>query len=484
MAKGDMHELAMYQFMVMDSYNTNLKKDEKTMQIIVVGCGKVGTALTAQLSKEDNNVTVVDLDPNVVQNISSTYDVMGITGNGASYSVLSEADLEHTDLLIAVTESDERNLLCCVIAKKVGHCQTIARVRDPIYIHERHFIKDELGLSMIINPEFAAALVISRLLRLPSAIEIDTFAKGRVEILRFRIPNGCSLHDMTLKDIPAQMGCDILICAVERGNEVMIPSGDFTLHSQDIISFVATPRNAGKFLQLIQLRTNRVKNTIIIGGGELSVYLANLLLKMGIAVKIIEIDAKRCEELSNLLPKASIIHGDGSDEELLWEERIDQADSLVALTGFDEENILLSLFAKGKVRSKVVTKINRLKLNEVIHNLDLDSVVYPKHITAESILQYVRAMKNSIGSNVETLYKLIDDKVEALEFYVHGKSKITNVPLEHLNIKPNILICCITRNEHIIIPGGQDVITPGDTVIVVSTLSGLEDIQDILQDSY
>lgn len=451
------------------------------MQIIIVGCGKVGTALAAKLSMEDHNITIIDTDSNVVQVVANTYDVRGVVGNGASYSVLAEAELEYTDLIIAVTESDEMNLLCCVIAKKAGKCQTIARVRDPIYIHERSFIKKELGLSMIINPEFAAAMEISRLLCFPSAIEIDTFVKGRVEMLSLRIAQECVLDGMALKNISSTLGCEVLICAVERDGDVSIPSGDFILHVGDTLSMVASHKNAAKFFHKIGLNTNQVKNTMIIGGGQISVYLATILQKMGIKVKIIELSEKRCEQLCDLLPKAVVICGDGSDEEMLSEERIEQMDSVVALTGIDEENIILSLYAKTKVKVKTVTKINRIQLNDVIRSLDLDSVVYPKHLTAEMILQYVRATQNSIGSNVETLYKLVDDNVEALEFHIQENSKVSGISLQELDIRQDVLVACICRNDQVIIPKGQDRILPGDSVIVVTTCNGLTDVADILR---
>lgn len=451
------------------------------MQIIIVGCGKVGIALTQRLSTEDNNICIVDVDKDVVHQLAAECDVMGLVGNGASYNVLVEAGIERADLLIAVTESDELNLLCCVIARKASKCQTIARVRNPMYNTEQQFLQKELGLSMIINPEQTAATEISNLLCFPGAIGIDTFSKGGVEMLRFRIPADSMLHEMSLKEISAKLRCDFLICAVDRDNEVRIPDGNFVLRSGDIISIVTSRKNAIEFCEKINLKTNGVKNTMIIGGGKISLYLAQQLLNMGIAVKIIERDLKRCEELTELLPEAVILHGDGSNESLLKEERIDKMASFVALTNMDEENILLSLFAKKRVSSKVVTKINRLQLNEVIHNLDMDSVVYPNLLTAQKILQYVRATKNSIGSNVQTLYRLYNDRVEALEFHVSENSRITGIPLQNLQLKSGLLICCITRNNQLIIPDGQACILPGDSIIVVTTRLGLQDARDILK---
>lgn len=452
------------------------------MQIIIVGCGKVGTALTQRLSKEDNNICIIDINPAVVHELAASCDVMGMVGNGASYSVLLEAGIETADLLIAVTESDELNLLCCVIARKTAKCHTIARVRNPIYGDERKFLRDELGLSMIINPEQTAAEEIARLLCFPSATGIDAFANGRAEMLRFKIPADSMLHNMTLREVSAKIHCEFLICAVDRDNEVRIPDGNFVLRAGDVISLVTSRINANVFFEKINMNTNSARNTMIIGGGKIAVYLAQMLRKLGIYVKIIEQNEKRCLELTEMLPDVTIIHGDGSDENFLREERIDNMDSLVALTNLDEENILLSLFAGKKVHRKVVTKINRMQLNEVIHNLDLDSVVYPKVLTAQKILQYVRATKNSIGSNVKTLYRLYDDRVEALEFNVSENSKLTGIPLHKLKLKSQLLVCAINRNDKLLIPDGNSQIMPGDTVIVVTTHLGLQDVEDIIRD--
>lgn len=450
------------------------------MQIIIVGCGKVGRALAAQLSGEDSNVTVVDTNGDVVKTVANYYDVMGVTGNGASYSVLAEADIEHTDVLIAVTHNDEVNLLCCVVARKAANCHTIARVRNPVYSEERAFLRKELGLSMIINPEYAAAQEIARLLRFPSAIEIDSFSKGRIEMLRFRVPAASMLDGLALRELPQRLPMDVLICAAERGEEVLIPDGNFVIRSGDLLSMIAIPGNAAAFFKKVGISTNQVKNTMIIGGGEITYYLSKLLLNMGIRVKIIEKRRERCEELSDLLPKATIICGDGSDRELLREEHLEQMDSLVAGTDMDEENIILSLYARDRVRAKVVTKLNHLDFNDVIHSLDLDSLIYPKNIAAEYILQYVRAIGNSMGSNVETLYKLMDGRVEALEFLVHKNSDLAGIRLQDMRLKRNLLIAGIGRKGRLIIPGGQDEFLPGDSVIVVTTDSGFQDIHDIL----
>ena len=426
-------------------------------------------------------MTVVDKDSTVIRNITSMYDVMGIVGNGASYGTLKEADIEHADLLIAVSRSDELNLLCCVIARQAAKCHTIARVRNSVYREEREFIRRELGLSMIINPEFAAAQEMARLLRFPTAIEIDSFSKGRIEMLRFKVPPASRLVGMQLKDVSGPQN-DLLICVAERNGEVVIPDGNYRIDANDSLSLLATPKTASGFFRKIGVKTNQVHSTMIVGGGETTYYLAAILLRMGIHVTIIEKNRERCEVLSEHLQDATIICGDGSDQELLKEENLENMESFVACTDMDEENIILSLYAKDKVSKKVVTKINHLNFNDVIHSLNLDSLVYPKYITAETILQYVRAMKNSMGSNVETLYKLMDDRVEALEFIIRENCPLQNITLESMKTKKNVLVACINRRGRIIIPGGQDSFRTGDSVIVVTTHTGLENIEDILDE--
>lgn len=451
------------------------------MQIIIVGCGNVGRTLTEQLSKEGHNITVIDRIGEKVETVANEYDVMGIVGNGASFNVQNEAGIENADLLIAVTASDELNLLCCLIAKKAGDCHTIARVRNPIYNKEIAYIKEELGLSMVINPEHAAALEISRLLKFPSAIKVDTFAKGRVEILKCKVKEGSPLCDCSLIDISSKLRCAVLICAVERGDEVHIPDGRFVLKENDVISVVAEPRRANEFFKKIGMTTNRIKRVMIVGGGETTYYLTQMLLVMGMDVTIIEKDKNRCNELSEHLPKALIIHGDGTERNLLQEEGLEQMQAFVAWTNMDEENVMLTLFARRASQAKTVTKIHRIAYDEIISEMDLGSVLYPKHITAEYIIRYVRGMQNSIGSNVETLYQLIEDKVEALEFYVDRNSSVIGIPLKDLELKSNLLICCINRRGTIMIPGGQDTIEAGDTVIVVTTNTGFQDLKDILK---
>lgn len=452
------------------------------MNIIIAGCGKVGRALAEQLSREKHDITVIDRKPEAIQQITNIADVRGVVGNGASFEIQMDAGIDTADLMIAVTDADEVNLLCCLIAKKAGGCQTIARVRNPVYHHEIHHIKDELGLSMVINPEWAAAMEMARLLRFPSAIDIDTFANGRIELLRFQLEEQNPLCNNKIKDLHMLSRCEVLICIVERGNEVLIPSGEVKLKAGDMISVVASPVNASRFFKTIGIETNQVKNTMIIGGGKISFYLAKRLLEMGIQVKIIEKDRDACERLCEILPKAMIINGDGTDRELLAEEGLAKAEGFAALTNMDEENVMLALYAKSMSKAKKITKVNRNTFDTIIGSLNIGSLIYPKHITSETILQYVRAMQNSIGSNVETLYRLVDGNAEALEFVIKGKSEVTDIPLQELQLKPHILVCAINRKGKIIIPKGQDCIQEGDSVVIITTDCGAyKDIRDIMK---
>ena len=459
------------------------KKAEKkhNLNIIIVGLGKVGGTLVEQLSKEGNDITVIDKNPTAVQAMSGIYDVMGIIGNGASYSVQMEAGIENCDLFIAVTESDELNLLCCTVAKRVSNCSAIARVRTPDYSKEVEYLREKLGLTMIINPDLEAAKEVARILYLPTTLEVNSFAHGQAELIKFKIPEGNILVNLPISQLGKAISHKVLICAVERDGEVYIPSGNFVLEEGDIISYVANRKVAKQFLNALGFNTRQVKNTMIIGGGTSAQYLADKLIHSGVSVKIIEKDRARCEELSLLLPKAIIINGDGTDEELLKEEGIQSAESFVPLTGIDEENIMLTLFARQVSNAKVVTKINHITFKNVISNLDLGSVFYPRYITSEAIIAYARAKKNSLGSNIETLYHMFDARVEAIEFRVRNASKVTNTPLMELSLKKNLLITFINRNGSIIIPSGQDSIHVGDTVMVVTTHTGFNDIIDILE---
>lgn len=451
------------------------------MRIIIIGCGKVGRTITEQLSMEGHDIAVIDANATVVQNTVNSFDVLGVVGNGASYSVLRDAGIEEADILIAVTNADELNILCCMIAKKRRNCSTIARVRNPTYNTEINFIREELGLAMVINPEYAAATEIARLLRFPSAIKIDTFARGKVELLEFEITEHSYLKDRSLKEISSQMSSDILVCAIQRGEEIIIPRGKNILRAGDKINIVASPANFRKFFSELGMDTHKVKDAMIVGGGKIAYYLAQQLINMGTQVKIIEKTLTGCEELSALLPKAIIINGDATDRDTLLEEDIDHCSAFVSLTGIDETNIFLSLFAKSRSKAKIITKINKISFDDIVENFNLGSIIYPKFITAEYIIRYVRALQNGIGSNVETLYRIINNKAEVLEFKIQKGAPVIEIPLQDLDIREDILIACINHKGKIIIPKGQDVIFQGDTVIVVAAVKGLNDIKDILK---
>ena len=450
------------------------------MKIIIVGCGKVGTTLAEQLNRENHDITLIDCDSEALQSISDSTDVMSVTGNGAVYQVQMEAGIKEADLLIATTNSDELNMLCCLIAKKAGNCHTIARIRNPEYSAEINYIREELNLSLAINPELAAAREIARLLRFPNAIKIELFAKGRTELLKFLIPKDSILDRMKVMDVVSRLKSNVLICAVERGDDVVIPDGNFEMKGGDKISFIAPHAECADFFRKAGIENNTVNSAMFVGGGKLTVYLAKALADTKIKIKIIEQDEERCRILSELLPHAMIIHGDGSNQKLLLEEGIRQTEAFASLTGFDEENILLSLYAASQSRAKLITKVNKIAFENVINALNLGSVIYPKMLTADIILQYVRAMQNSMGSNIETLYKIVADKAEALEFRVRGDSPVLGIPLEKLRTRNNLLVACINRNGRIIMPRGKDTLEAGDTVIIVTTHTGLNDLKDIL----
>lgn len=454
---------------------------KKGLKIIVVGCGKVGTTLIEQLSKEGHDITIIDKNAERVQELANLYDIMGMAGNGASYGVQMEAGIEATDLIIAVTESDELNLLCCTVAKRVGDCAAIARVRTPDYSKEAGYLREKLGLTMIINPELEAAKEAARILYLPTALEAHTFAHGQADLIKFIIPEKNILDGMTIAHFGQKIATNVLVCAIERNGEIHIPGGNFQMKKGDVVSFVASRKVTKTFLEGIGFQTNQVRDTLIIGGGKAAFYLAKQLLHMGVAVKIIEKNKARCEELSILLPKAVIINGDGTDQELLEEEGIKYVESFVPLTGIDEENILLTLYAKRVSKAKVITKINRITFKDVISSLNLGSVIYPRYITSEAIIAYVRAKKDCMNSNIETLHHMFDHQVEAIEFKVDEASPVTDIPLKDLSLKKGLLISFINRNGEIIIPSGQDCIKVGDTVMVVTTNTGFNDIQDVLR---
>lgn len=451
------------------------------MNIIIVGCGKVGETLAAELNLGGNNVTIIDRDAAKVKSIANKLDIMGVIGNGASRTTQKEAGIDDADMLIAVTGNDELNLLCCIVAKKSAGCRTIARLKNPEYSTDAPYIKNELGLAMVINPELAAAKEIARILNFPSAIKVDIFAKSRVELLTFKLPEDSRLAGMSVKDASMKLKTGVTFCTIERGDDAYIANGNFVFEGKDVISIIASPKQAKDFFSKIDYKIQPIKDALIVGGSAISYYLISLLEKSGISCTVIEKDAARCNELATEFEKATIINADPSDEDTLKEEGIGRVASFVALTGIDEENIMLSLFAKKAGTRKVITKINRIDFDDIISHLDLDSIVYPKNITADIIVSYVRAMTNAGSSSIETLYNLNHGKVEAAEFTVLAGSPIVGIPLMNLSLKPDVLVAAIQRGKTQITPRGQDVIEPGDSVVIVTKDLELNDITDILK---
>ncbi len=452
------------------------------MKIIIVGCGNVGTTLTEQLSDEGHDVTVIDSRKAVVENVVNTYDVLGVTGNGTSINVQMEAGVESTDLLVAVTGYDEMNLLCCLIAKRAGVRHIIARVSNPMYSEEVNFFKEELGLSMIINPQMAAAGEMAKLLKFPSALNIEHFEKSRVELVSYKLEEKNPICHKQLKELGGFLQGNILIPIVERGDQVIVPDGEFVLEPKDEITFFGTTRRIIEFFRKIGIQTTAVKNVIIVGGGRTSIYLAYQLIDMGIKVKIIEKDVNRCEMLIDMLPKAMVIHGDATDKELLAEEGIAEAEAFVANTSMDEENIMLALYAQSLSDVKTITKVHRISYDEIIEKLDLGSIVYPKYTAAENILKYVRGKRKTINSSdIETLYQLNDKRVEALEFIIRENCPVIGRPLQEIAWKPGVIIGCINHKGHTTIANGQSVIQQGDSVILITTITGMRNIENALQ---
>lgn len=461
------------------SKDNSSSNDIKPLHIIIVGCGKVGHTLIAQLTKEGNDITIIDESEQKIADITNQYDVMGIVGNGASYSVQKEAGIDDTDLLVAVTDSDELNLLCCTIATRIGRCSAIARVRNPEYSTEINYLRDRLGLTMIINPEMEAAMEVARILYLPSALEVNSFAHGEAQMIKFKVKDDSKLVGRAICNVSKDTK-NILFTTVFHDGNVIIPNGNYVFAAGDMVSLVTSRHNGKNALNDLGVPTANVRDCMIIGGGKAAYYLATQLIRENISVKIIERDQERCEKLSELLPNAIIIHGDGTSADLLKEEGVETVDAFVPLTGIDEENILLTLHAKHVSEAKVVTKINRFAFQDVIDTLDLGSVVYPRIITSEAIIAYARAKRASMDSNIETLYHMYNDTVEAIEFRIGRPSAVTGTPLKDLKLRGHLMVSFISRNGQIIFPKGEDTIEVGDTVMIVTTHTGFSDIVDIL----
>lgn len=449
------------------------------MYIIIVGLGKLGSTLTKQLSTEGHDIVVVDPDNSVVSSTVDAYDVMGICGNGATYEVLKEAGAAKAKLIIAATGSDELNILCCLFAKHMGTENTIARVRNPDYAGQSQFLRNDLGISMTVNPEYETANEISRIIRFPSAANLDSFAGGRVEIARVRIHSDNPLCDIPIHEMRKKTKAKVIICAVQRNESVFIPSGDFVLHCDDVISITGTRAELSSFMKQTGVYKQKIKNVMIVGGGRIAYYLAKLLSDTGRNIKLIELKDERCRHMSDMLDDVTVIHGDGTDQDILEEQCIDGQDALIALTGIDEENIIVSMYAESKGVNKVITKVNRHSYS-ILNDIGLETVVSPQIVAGNLVTRYVRALHNSAGnSQIQTLYKLVGGKVEAAEFIVPEDAGYLNIPFKELELMPNLLIGCIIRNGKIIFPGGDDVMKANDSVIVVTAGRIIEDLHDI-----
>lgn len=451
------------------------------MKIVIIGDGKVGYKLAKQLSEENYNVVLIDNNEGKLKETINKLDISCITGDGVSAEIQAEAGVPDADLVIACASTDELNMLSCLIAKRLGANHTIARVRNPIYFQQIHILKEDLHLSMAINPELTVANEISRVLIFPSASKVETFVKGKVELVEVPLRAGNPIIGMSLAEVYKKFQIKILVCAIQRGKEVYIPDGSFALEEGDKLHIAATHEQLELLFEALGNRRKQIKKVLIAGGGRVSYYLAKQLCTMGMEVKIIEQNRKKCENLCEQLPNATIIHGDATDHELLLEERIQEADAFVALTGLDEENIIVGLFAKAQGVHKIIAKVNEDSRAEMVESLGLDSLVSAKTATADAIMGYVRARQNSYSNaNVETMYRLVDDRVEALEFLIKEDASYTNIPLKNLPTKPNNLIACIGRNRNIIIPSGNDFIQKGDSVVVITRDKRVQDITDIL----
>lgn len=452
------------------------------MNIIIAGCGKIGTTIISSLVEEGHNIVVIDNDPSVITEITNIYDVMGISGNCVDSDILKEAGVENAELFISVADSDELNMLSCFIAKNLGAKYTVARIRNPEYNDKSlGFMKKHLQLSMAINPEHLAAQELFNILKFPSAVKIETFSRRYLEMIQIKLKEDSFLDGIKLSDIRTKFDARILVCCIQRGDEVFIPNGNFVLKSGDKIGIMATHSEFQKLFKQAGQAQKQAKNVMVLGGGRVSYYLSEMLTSIGTSVKIIEKDEKNCETLCELLPKATIIHGDGAQQELLLEEGLLKTDAFVSLTGIDEENILVAIFALTHNVPKVISKLNRDELIGMAEKLGVESIVSPKKIVSDVIIRYARALQNSMGSKIESLYKFMDDKAEALEFNVVEDAPMINVPLKDLKIRPNILIGGIIRDRKTIIPNGNDVILSGDRVVVIAANQRLQDLADILE---
>ncbi len=451
------------------------------MKIAIVGDGKVGFTLACQLNQEGHDVTIIENKQKVLEDTINRLDIIGVLGNGASVDVLVEAGVKECELLIAVTSQDEINIICCMLAKKLGTKNTIARIRNPEYVAGLNMMKEDLGLSMQINPEMAAALEIVRSLCFSSTIKATSFAKGRVELTEIKIREGSALIGKNLMEISSRYKSNVLFCVVQRGSQIIIPDGQTIIQENDKVSLTGSMRELEQFFKEIKLlKDKKVEEVMIVGGGRISFYLIRLLLHLGIEVKVVEMNKDVCLQLVEKFPSITVIHGDGTDHELLRSENLEDMDGFIALTDNDEENVIISMFASSLGVQNVLPKVNRVSLGFLLEKLGLENAITPKNITANQICQYVRAMQNSVGSNIESLIKIVDDQVEVLEFRVRKNCKFIGVPLKDLTLKKEMLVAYITRKGKPQIAQGDSYVEIGDTLILISKIAGLRDINDVL----
>lgn len=452
------------------------------MKIIVAGCGKIGTAILAALVAEGHDLVAVDSDPSVVGEITNIYDVIGVNGNASDFDTLSEAGVSGIDMFISAMDSDEQNMLSCFLAKKMGAKRTIARIRNPEYNdNSLGFMRKHLEISMAINPELLTANELHNILKFPSAVRIETFSRRNLEMIEIILPADTELNGMTLMKMREKYNAKVLVCCVQRGEDAFIPGGNFVLQAGDKIGIAASPAEISKFFKMLGVLKKKAKNIMILGGSRIAYYLAKMIASSGSSAMIIDQDKQRCEELADVLSNTAIINGNGMQQELLLESGIESADAFVSLTGFDEENILTAIFAAMQNVPKAIAKINRDELAAMASKIGVDTIVSPKDITSSVIVKYARALENTENSKVETLYKLMDGKVEALEFIVSAESKVTGIPLKQMQIKKGILLGGIIRGKSSIIPSGEDIIQVDDRVVVISSNAGLSDLNDILK---
>ncbi len=451
------------------------------MKIVISGIGKVGGALTELLSREGHDITLIDRSAPLVDEAVNRYDVLGIVGNGANISVQKDADVPRCDFFISVATTDEINIMSCTVARALGARHTVARVRNPEYYMQADFMMQNLGIGMIVNPELEAAFEIERIVRFPAALKVQHFSKRQMELVELKIGKDNPLAGMRLSELRGKPGHNIIVCAVQRGDQVIIPSGDFVIESGDNIHITAAHDQMLSLFRTLHLQNKKIKSVMLIGGGNISYYLARRLTRLGISVKIIELSRERCEYLSGELSKSAIICGDGTDSELLTEEGVDGTDACVALTDNDEENILVSLFAATRKVDKTITKINRMSFLELMPKLGYEgSIISPVNATAAHILTYIRATENAVGSNLNVLYKIVDNKAEVAEFTVTEAFVGTGIPLKDLTLKKNLIIAGIIRKNDLIHPDGATDIRPSDRVIIVTTNEGIHDLDDVL----